>query len=226
MIQNKIAIYSFSGDYHAAAVEWALECLGAQVQLWDSSLFTDRQTNSVLIRTNQDIKLLKNDKNKTDLNNIDTVWYRRNSTPNLHPQIDDPYPDYSQYEIKEMLEGIRYASSQISNWINCPISTRTMNNKIYQINTENKLGFSILDILITNDPEEIKEFYLYHKGKIIFKPFRTRMFADRDKGAVVGSYTRIMDAKYLENPISLQALPIIYQELITKIFEVRVFFFG
>ncbi len=103
--------------------------------------------------------------------------------------------------------------------VNRPYNHHHANNKIDQlIYASNRI--KIPDTIVSNNPEEVKNFYAKHQGNICFKLHKGAVVEkDGDKLVV---YTNKVTSEQMKNVNLVSEHPCMFQEYIDKNFEVRV----
>lgn len=94
-------------------------------------------------------------------------------------------------------------------------------NKIAQLRTAERIGFSVPPTLISTDAKEVADFFEGHK-KVVFKPLTST--SPGPEGALLT--TEIETRRLLELEAQVSRCPGIYQRLIQKTAEWRVTIFG
>lgn len=95
-------------------------------------------------------------------------------------------------------------------------------NKLFQLETAERIGFRIPDTIVTNTKQELIEFVKTVES-IIVKPLYNAIFYEYKK-ELFGSYTKKMDFKLIESLPEI-FFPSIFQKEIKKKYEIRTFFF-
>ena len=108
-------------------------------------------------------------------------------------------------------------------WVNPRVNQRKIDNKIIQLRVAADLGLRTPRTLISNDPGEVRPFVEECTAAIV-KPI-TPMFWNTD-GRTRAMATRDVTVADLQTDASLVGCPMIYQEKVEKLFELRVTFFG
>jgi glutathione synthase/RimK-type ligase-like ATP-grasp enzyme len=165
----------------------------------------------------------KNRKNHLDFNSVESVLYRRPTKPRIDPRIkDDSVMKFCTDESNDFLRGIWYSMNCY--WMSSPEAIRKAEHKVFQLEIAKKIGFSIPETLISNDPERIKSFFRLHPKGVIVKPLYLG-FIDKGKKSEFIYTTSVhkSDLKHISKAIFA---PSIYQQLIKKDFDVRVTVIG
>lgn len=101
-------------------------------------------------------------------------------------------------------------------WIDNPWSIQIAEDKLYQLYLAAQAGFKIPDTIVTSDPSRVKLFYAKYKKDIIVKILRASPILDH----VIA--TNKITEKDLEKIDSLKMAPSIFQECVSKDYELRI----
>ncbi len=153
-----------------------------------------------------------------DLSEVTGVWYRRPEGPSFPADFDPQMHDFVNRECREFLQGI-WRSINCS-FVNHPDKIRLAENKIEQLGRMNKMGFQIPDTLVTNDPKAAMKFYDSHGGEIIAKTLRASHGQMGKQEYVI--YTNSVSKEHLSLIDSVRLSPVIFQEKVKKMSDIRV----
>lgn len=155
-----------------------------------------------------------------DLDTVTAVWSWHPDPPDLAGVVaDDRARELVQAEWKSFLDGVWHATG--CRWVNRVAASRRAACKPLQLRVAGEIGFSVPDTVITNDPATVFAFHDRHRGRIIQKTLASQMWEQPDGGwAVV--YTRETTRADLRNPSALAVCPVIYQENLRKLYDIRV----
>lgn len=179
----------------------------------------DRVSNiSYSISSNVNQLLMKCDQRTINPELITKAWFQQ------------PFPfDISSTEEIEALQraNLMAAFSSIEEYLNCewinkPSSTIQASNKIRQLNIAKQIGMEIPNTLISNDPEEIRDFC--KDNPRVMKNLASSWYFSN--GRLRAAYTKVVPGALLDRPETLEFCPIIYQEQIEKALECRVVSIG
>jgi hypothetical protein len=149
---------------------------------------------------------------------IYSVWYRRPNEFNL--QIEDPaQKEFTHTEISAFLNGL-WLSISDAYWLSNPHSIEKARRKILQLKLAKTLGFRIPDTIVTNDPNEVKRFFLEHGERIIFKTMHQEFISISDKKFNIP--TTLINAGHMDKIGLVSKLPSLFQEYVEKSYELRV----
>lgn len=153
-----------------------------------------------------------------NLNSFHSVWFRRTKLPALKIQ-DDSERLYLLGEYDALLSNL-YLQLNTKKWLSHPTHVYQAENKIFQIQVAQEIGFEIPDTLITNQHSELKKFIAKHNQNVIVKPLsqgRIKLF-----NGIKTIYTNRITSEIISNLDSFSLTPSIYQEYIEKEYELRI----
>jgi glutathione synthase/RimK-type ligase-like ATP-grasp enzyme len=163
------------------------------------------------------IRLEKSSK-EIPLDEVESVWYRRPIPPRFTDDLEPGAKDFIAHESRDFLLGIwRGLKCQ---WINHPDQLRLAGSKVEQLSRMRKMGLKVPRTVITNDPITASEFFSANNGKVIAKPVST------NHGEIGGHefilYTNLVSNKSLAHLETVRYSPVIFQERVEKISDIRV----
>lgn len=223
-----ILIITEPDDIHAVLVHLALEQKGYDSKLFFSADMPTIQKNnlyfsneynswSTIIDDTPDIEWNAKD--------IESIWWRRPRRPHLPQYIHEDDKTFVHKENSIYHDSIPYMLNNDSWWVNPIESTYKTRSKITQLKLAQKCGFKLPETLISNSPEDIKNFINNsNKEAVIYKPFAPHHWAD--DGGMKLLYTDKVTLNDLPSDQMLQVVPGIYQKYVEKQFELRVTCFG
>jgi len=197
----KVLILSNSTDIHAAHLKNALIQAGAKVDYLDTRMFPT-QVQISWQPNNQTGYLTLPGGNKLRLQNIHSVFWRTFSEVYI-----PPLKDLNQQRIafNDSMSAIRSLIQACpARWVNSWQAYQFHKEKPLQLSKAKQIGITIPETLISNDPQQVIEFYK-DKKKVIFKP------------VYGGSHTQLLTDDHLHlNRINLalKLSPITIQEYI------------
>jgi hypothetical protein len=214
-------------DEHAVAVSLALEHRGHHAIRWYGSDFPTRQAATFHFRKGEPFEwtLTASDLEVRD-SQIDRVWWRRPNPPflpegSLHPQ--DAW--FATRELRSVFESLWLTLGPQVEWVNSPRGARTANSKVVQLRLAPQAGFEIPDTLMSNDPERIRAFLREHEHcGAVYKTFLPVGYREGEKR--LSGNTAAICVDQLTSDATLRLMPGIFQERISKAYELRVTFMG
>lgn len=157
---------------------------------------------------------------KIKLSQIISCWYRRPVTPIVSGElITQQAKQFAEEEANSFLAGLwTYLAGCF--WINYPLKIRQAESKINNLKLAAEIGFLIPRTLITNNPQEAKDFFHRCQGKVINKVLgKGQVEYLKDYYFV---YTHKVLSQDLEKMGSVAYAPTLFQEYIPKKLEIRV----
>jgi glutathione synthase/RimK-type ligase-like ATP-grasp enzyme len=155
---------------------------------------------------------------------VSAVWWRIKPRPSPRPNsANDLYNAvFSEREWGHVFEFVGN-SHENSFWLNRRSATKRASNKILQLHVAAKVGLKVPKTLISNNSKEILAFAdSVLPRRIIHKTMTA--YANPD-GML--SYTNVISRSDIENSSDLIAVcPSIYQEMLDKMFEMRITIVG
>src|SRR4051812_27937882 len=145
---------------------------------------------------------------------VGAVWHRRISPLGLHEDLTDQTARlFAWSEANEALQGLWYSLGCF--WMNPPTADEVSQRKIRQLQVARRLGFSIPETLITNDPEAARAFVERHRGDgVIRKAFRNIPQAPRTTALVREEDLAVID--------TVRYAPVIFQRFVPAEVDLRV----
>jgi hypothetical protein len=218
-----ILIYAIPHDYHVNAVAWGLNHLGIETEIWVPGDLPDMAGVSIFVGDGPPRVRLRHAGRTIDLSAVKVIWNRRLDRPQA--------PDDAALEDRHVIESQSFEHVEnvrsILGWsvptVNSLPEQAWANRKAVQLETARKLGADVPATLISNDFEEISEFWRT-KGRVVVKPYRTISW--RSGGDVYASFATRMPGPTEELRRSLELCPQIFQAEVDKVADVRVIAFG
>ena len=153
---------------------------------------------------------------------FDTVWHRRAQAPTIPACVAAPDRPFVGREASRALRSLAHLLPQAF-WVNRPDAARIANLKPWQLREAQRAGLRIARTFIGNAPERVRAFLEAHPGAI-YKPLAGEIW--EEGGREYATYTAEASLDALPGDALLRAAPGIYQERVTKQYEVRAQFFG
>lgn len=175
------------------------------------------------------IRCLKTDK-EIDTSSISAIWTRKPaeysfSDTSLHPQELAYAKQETEYAFKGFLHCLECF------WVNHPLANRSANWKQEQQIRAHRMGFKVLDLLITNSPETVKDFYNDAKDGIVLKSLSSPFLGADKVGSEdiihrSGLPTTKISAEHLDKIETVRLFPTSFQAFLDKVFDLRVTVIG
>ena len=152
---------------------------------------------------------------------VRAVWMRRIWQPYLGQELAPQFQAACIQESSAALRGF-LKNLQKARWLDSLPQIEQAENKLWQLDLARKIGLRIPRTLVTNNPQEVRKFFSAVEGKMIAKlltPLSTSM-----KGSSFFLYTSPVKEEDLVEAEALRYSPMIFQEQIPKLRELRVVF--
>lgn len=215
-----ILIVSSLQDDHAVAVMKRLDAYGARYVLLDTAAFPTKLQLSISYHHGVSGIALRDlvQAKDIDLRTVTAAWWRRPLPLVIHPAITDRAS--MQFTYNECFAAISGLWQMLDVfWINPPIQEEAATKKVFQLKVAASIGLRIPRTLVTNNPEEVRQFAdTLPGGQLIYKSFQAIPEAWRETRLLSGeALSRLDDVKYA---------PVIFQEYIPADADLRVTIIG
>lgn len=218
-----ILILTEKNDDHTAIVAHALREKGAEFVRFDTEDFPQQTSLAITMRGDGHEAFLWLDGKKIELSRVTTVWYRRPGMPVLPDGLSADDRDFVSKETTHFLRGL-WGTLRDRFWVNRYDNSREGENKSYQLNVAQRVGFRVPQTFLGNNPDEARDFVEGISGDTVYKCFSqySRKLGDR----VHMIYTTRLNKKDLSRMSSVRLAPCIFQEYVEKKVELRVTVIG
>ncbi|MDP9863456.1 MULTISPECIES: MvdC/MvdD family ATP grasp protein [Streptosporangium] len=155
-----------------------------------------------------------------DLSRITAVWDRRPDRLSS-PDVRDPSQrEFAEHVAKVALTGA-YDLMVGTRWMPAlPQHARAIDNKLLHLYRATELGFTVVDTVVTNDPDELVPAWNRAGGRLITKTLGFRSFTlDGEYGHL---YTAVVPRRRLSGRHRLRYAPAMLQPNVPKAYELRV----
>lgn len=207
-----ILIVSFEGNEH---VEHVRRHLSAESVVVDTAWFPERARLDVRLADDfESRRLTLPDGRELHMAEIGAVWYRRIRPLGLHADVTDETSRlFAWSESNEALLGLWYSLDCF--WMNPPAADEIAQRKIRQLQVARRVGLSIPETLITNEPDVARDFVLINgPGRVVRKAFRNLLQAPRETSVVREQDLALID--------SVRYAPVIFQRFVPAELDLRV----
>lgn len=210
-----VLILAPESDLHTRAVVEEIDKLGGQVYVFDIATFPQEvQLSARLDCCEQHDFVLTFPEGVVNLDEVGVVWWRRPQQPQISDDITDrTHRAFAANETQEALSGLWHALDVF--WVNDPARDHVGHRKLNQLRTAQELGLRIPDTLITNDPNRARRFIDAHGYQdVIYKAFSALEEEWRE--------TRLLKPEELQLLDHVQYAPVIFQEYVPAVYDLRV----
>ncbi|NBE50495.1 ATP-grasp ribosomal peptide maturase [Streptomyces boluensis] len=152
-----------------------------------------------------------------DLDQVRSVWTRRPSPFEGPPELSGQEREFAASQSFWGVGGI-LASLPGAHYVNHPWRNRAAEYKPAQLAAAGRSGFLLPSTLITNDPEQAREFTAAQAGGAVYKPlWNTRYQADGEAQQVW-----VREVRPYEINAAVAVCPHLFQARVDKAYDVRV----
>lgn len=207
-----ILIVSFDDNPHVQAV---LQHISRPVTVFDVAEFPARASMEVSLGNGTErLRLTAAGRREISIEDVGAVWYRRERPMELDPVLTDPTSRlFAWSESTEALTGVWRALDCF--WMNPPAADEVGQRKVRQLQLARRVGLSVPDTLITNDPSSARAFVVDRLERgVIRKALRNIAEAPRPTALVTAEdLARIGDVRYA---------PVTFQQFVPAELDLRV----
>jgi len=215
-----ILIFSSLQDPHAVAVMQRLDTRGVPYYLCDTERFPRELALSFECTAGSpDLFLTDSLSGETiHLQTVNVAWWRRPRPLTIHEEIQDPVAvQFAYNECSMAIAGLWQSIDAL--WVNNPVFDEAASKKVFQLKIAGEVGLKVPRTCITNDPATLERFTASMHGKpVIYKSFLATEKAWRE--------TRLLSAEAMSGLDSLKFAPVIFQEFIPAVADLRITVFG
>ena len=212
-----IVVISSKSDSHATSILKELETMGEPAALLDLAEFPLRTRLSMSYGDSHESRFQwDGDTASIDFSQVRSIWWRRPQPFGLDPELRDPaYVNFAFNESHEAVTGLWHSLDVF--WINNPGADALAQRKAHQLQVARNLGMPIPETLITNDPEEARQFVGRH-GRAICKAFSATQENWRE--------TRLVGAEEMDKLDNVRFAPVIFQNYVEAVYDLRITVIG
>ena len=156
-----------------------------------------------------------------DLDTVVAVWYRRSIHPSPKGALTMAERYFVSGELRHLAIGLVLNPEII--WVNPIDKVSVAEHKLYQLQVAASLGFKVPRTLVSADIEDLRKFAIGNTAGTICKPIFHGMFFDGITSHSVLTHRLNIDSLSTN---SLQDCPILIQEEIPRVSDVRATFIG
>lgn len=212
-----ILIITNRGDHTADWLVLELRSRGTDFIRFNTEDFPAEARLNWPLRRQPELRLGDRD---IDLSALSAVWFRRPVAPRLPTDLSSDRAAWVADESREVHEGLWRTLDAI--WVNHPDANRLASSKIEQLYRAQKLGLDVPKTLVTNSHAEAKRFVA--KRPSICKPLRIGRLVIDEKEKLF--FTSLITSDVLESGPALGPEPYLFQERVSKRYDLRVTVIG
>lgn len=220
--RDVVLLLTHSGDYFTVErVADALSKRGAQPLRLDTDRFPVEVRLSARLSSDGLRHRLEYRDRSVGTDEVQAVWMRRIWQPQLSKELAPQFQESCARESLAALNGFLDGLSK-ARWIDNLQRIYEAENKLRQLRVARDVGLDIPRTLVTNDPQQAREFFQEVEGRMVAKlltPLSTSM-----EGSSFFVYTSAVRESDLVEAEALRYSPMVFQEQISKLRELRVVF--
>ncbi|ADO75034.1 MvdC/MvdD family ATP grasp protein [Stigmatella aurantiaca] len=220
--RGSVLLLTHSRDHYTVdRVAQALSRLGARPVRIDTDGFPSVLTlTSRMGPAGSDVSL-RTATGKRRSQDIRAVWLRRLAPPRLDEALEPVWREgcfrESHAALEGFLDGLEAAGCR---FINPLAAEQTASNKLHQLRQAQALGLEIPRTLVTNDAGQVRAFFEEVRGRMVAKMLTP--LSQSMEGGHPFVYTSAVGPQQLEQLEGLRHSPMVFQERIDKVRELRV----
>ncbi|GAB4431214.1 MAG: ATP-grasp ribosomal peptide maturase [Chloroflexi bacterium OHK40] len=210
-------------DFHVDPVIQDLNERKIEVHRFDTGDFPENVTITFQALNHESKTLVQNYDRQFWLEEVTSIWYRRPTLFRFPQSMSQAERKFAHGEARAGVGGILRSMDCL--WVSHPEKIITAGYKALQLKVALQHGFSIPRTIITNNPEEVVQFYNQCNGNVIFKTLESGFVISPEEGA--GSiYTNKVTEKDMEEIERVRLTTNLFQEYIEKKVELRITVIG
>lgn len=169
-------------------------------------------------------KISNNNNEEIEIDSSWNIWNRRIMNPDTKKGFAEGLANIIIDETERAWDGL--LTSHKGKVVNKPHNQIHANNKIDQIIFASKFknNIKIPDTIVTNNPDDVREFYDKHKGNLCYKLQKGALVNTLEGNKIV--YTNKVSKENMKNIGLVSQHPSLFQEYIDKEFEIRIVTIG
>lgn len=220
-MDKPIIIFSHAGDYHAAAVKWALEKRGQDVLLWEG--FGEAGPGHATCISGRSSSAVKLDGRSCDA--FASAWFRRRSPCRSLKEVHPDGVGFLKNEASSAHEALSLSVESRSDYVVGGVASRRASSKLLQLEVARSVGLAVPETIVSNDYGQVAQFASRFE-RILVKHFLPHYWGHTTDGRITGVAPSIIENVASMNRRSIEICPAIYQELVHKAYEIRVTVIG
>jgi len=158
---------------------------------------------------------ISTDGRKVDLDSVGSIWCRGFRPSGFPGGMNDADRKFTLEESQRALDALMTTMKVL--WINHPHCHARANSKPAQLYVACQVGLDIPPTVLTNDPEEVREFVAHSEGDTVYKAHSQSLNLEPGKAL----YTGLLTEKELNKLDLIRVSPGIFQKFVAKSYEVR-----
>lgn len=218
-----VLVISESWDIHANKVEHYLKNRGVDILRFNTDRFISDDIELVFDSTsfNEGISICSH---FVEFKHINSVLYRR---PGI-PQTDITIPaqkDFAEKESQELIKQL-YFYLQEPLWVSRYDCLDKARRKYLQLHVASGFGMKVPKTLVTNSPDRIRGLFKSCGGSMVYKTLHAPVIRGNDGPELWGVPTTVLTPELIEKIELIKPTGGVFQEYISKEYELRVTVIG
>lgn len=181
---------------------------------------TDRVIGTIQVELSPSSACIRLGDAKVEASQVSSIWLRRPKPLQVHGATDAGEGSHLAGEWAESLENY-LAFVPRERWFNHPSANASASRKLVQLHHAKRSGLIVPATVLTQDPGVVKSLWEKCEGRIVLKPVNSG-FIEREDGRLCLIYTNLLKEQHLAAEDLIRACPVLYQEEVDKILDVRV----
>ncbi|MEO1372805.1 MAG: MvdC family ATP-grasp ribosomal peptide maturase [Cyanobacteria bacterium J06635_10] len=215
-----VLLITHSGDYYTVdRVAETVSKLGAQPFRLDTDKFPLQVLLDANLSNRDSNYRVKYGDRYINTEQVKSVWMRRIWQPQISEDLAPQFQTACIREAMAALNGFWDSLREIF-WVDDLQRILAAENKLRQLRVAKEVGLTIPLTLVTNNPQEVREFFNDVGGKMITKLLTPISYSM--KSSPFFFYTSVVKEEDLLDIEALRHSPMVFQEQIPKIRELRV----
>ena len=220
----KIIVLAPHDDNHTAPIKWALERAGFPIVCWAGLGWVPEEQASIALADLADHDVIRLGPHTVEPG--DAIWIRRPEPPQPNPKTAEADKKFASLEYRMFYQSIAYLLEKLPVWcINKYSAGRAIIQKAVQLHLARQCGLKIPATMMSNSPAPVRDFFS-RGGRTICKGFTPHIWQKDGHRSVAITETFELTPEQLPADEVLTYAPAIYQELVPKEFDVRMFLMG
>ncbi len=218
--RDVVLLITHSGDFYTVdKVAEALSKRGVQPFRLDTDKFPLQVQIEAHLSNSQSVHRLKYGDRYINTEQVKAVWMRRIWQPQIS---EDLAPQFKTACVREAMATLNafWDSLREVRWIDNLGLILAAENKLRQLRVAKEVGLVIPLTLVTNNPEEVREFFSDVGGKMVAKLLTPISYSMKNSSFFF--YTNLVKEEDLSDIETLRHSPMVFQEQIPKLRELRV----
>ncbi|MDF5711281.1 MAG: MvdC family ATP-grasp ribosomal peptide maturase [Nostoc sp. S4] len=217
--RNVVLLISHSGDYFTIdRVAEAVSKRGAQPFRLDTDKFPTAVQLQANLSNSGSNHTLKYKESSLNTEQVQAVWMRRIWQPDLGKELAPQFQAACSNESLAVLDGF-WDSLRTATWVDDLQRISAAENKLRQLRVASEVGLIIPQTLVTNNPQQARDFFHQVNKKMVAKLLRPLSYGMQASSFFM--YTSAVKEEDLIDAETLRYCPVVFQEQILKQLELR-----